>query len=323
MPPAITHRTVETNGIAMHVAEAGAGPLVVLCHGFPELWFSWRHQLTALADAGYHAVAPDQRGFGRTDAPAAIEDYDIDHLTGDVLGLLDALGEERAVCVGHDWGAPVVWGVALRAPERVRGVAGLSVPAGPRGPMAPTELMKMLFTDTFFYMLYFQEPGVADAELGRDARTTLRSFLWTISGDAPPGTWKVLPKGTGFLDSLGDTEQLPSWLSEDDLDVMAGEFARTGFTGGLNWYRNIDRNWELGAELDGRTIDVPALFIAGERDPVLLMAPPSNMDGYVTDLRDSVIIPGAGHWIQQERPDEVNQALVGFLAAVDGKDERS
>ena len=315
-PASITHRTIETNGITMHVAEAGEGPLVVLCHGFPELWFSWRHQLTALAEAGYHVVAPDQRGYGRTDAPAAVEAYDIDHLTGDMVGLLDALGEERAVFVGHDWGAPVVWGLALRAPERVRAVAGLSVPATPRGPMAPTQLMKQLFTDTFFYILYFQEPGVADAELGQDAEKTLRGFLWTISGDAPPGAWKVLPKGTGFLDSLTDTDQLPPWLSQDDLDVMSTEFARTGFTGGLNWYRNYDRNWELGAALDGRTIDVPALFIAGERDPVLLMAPPSLMEGYVTDLRDSVILPGAGHWIQQERPTEVNAALLAFLGSI-------
>jgi pimeloyl-ACP methyl ester carboxylesterase len=310
----ITHRTVRTNGIDMHIAEAGEGPLVVLCHGFPELWSSWRHQIPALADAGYHVVAPDQRGYGDTKGPDAIEEYDLVHLTDDLAGLLDALGEEQAVFVGHDWGSMAVWSMAHRLPERVRAVVGMSVPASGRGPMAPTELMRMLFGDTFFYFLYFQEPGVADAELGADPKKTLRAFMYTISGDSPPGAWKTLPAaGTGMLDSLTDTDEPIPWLPEAELDAVAAAFGRSGFTGGLNWYRNVDRNWEQSEALAGRTIDMPALFVAGEKDPVLLMVPPAGMEGLVTDLRGTVIIPGAGHWIQQERPAEVNEALLGFL----------
>ncbi|MEY2474812.1 MAG: hypothetical protein QOG87_127 [Actinomycetota bacterium] len=318
--PEITHRTVATNGIEMHVAEAGdAGPLVVLCHGFPETWSSWRHQVPALVEAGYRVVVPDQRGYGGTTAPTPVEDYDLTHLTGDLLGLLDAMGEERATFVGHDWGSMVVWTLAQRHPERVRAVVGMSVPATPRGPMRPIELMRQLFGDTFFYILYFQEPGVADAELGADPKKTLRAFMHTIAGDSPSDAWKVLPAaGHGLLDSLTDTDEPIPWLPEAELDAVAAEFTRTGFTGGLNWYRNVDRNWEQGEAFADRTIDVPSLFLAGEQDPVLLMAPPSVMEGLVTDLRDTVLVPGAGHWVQQERPDEVNRALLGFLASIRG-----
>lgn len=314
MAPDITHRTVSTNGIEMHVAEAGDGPLVVLCHGFPELWSSWRHQLSALAAAGYRVIAPDQRGYGDTDAPAAVEDYDIVHLTDDLVGLLDAIGEERATFVGHDWGAMVVWSLALRHPDRVRAVVGMSVPATPRGPMPPTQLMRQLFGDTFFYMLYFQQPGVADAELGADPTKSLRAFMYTISGDSPQGAWKILPAaGNGILDSLTDIDTPPAWLPEAELQAVASTFAHTGFTGGLNWYRNVDRNWESSEAWADRKIEMPSMFVAGERDPVLLMAPPSMMDGLVTDLRESVLLPGAGHWVQQERPAEVNEALLRFL----------
>ena len=320
MAAEITHRTVATNGIDMHIAEAGGdGPLVVLCHGFPELWSSWRHQIPALAEAGYRVVAPDQRGYGGTQGPEAIEEYDIPHLTDDLVGLLDALGEEQATFVGHDWGAMAVWQMAIRRPERVRAVVGMSVPASPRGPMAPTELMRALFGDTFFYFLYFQEPGVADAELVADPKKTLRAFMYTISGDSPPGAWKTLPAaGAGLLDSLTDTDEPIPWLPEAELEAVAAEFGRTGFTGGLNWYRNVDRNWAVGEPFADRTVDMPSLFIAGEKDPVLIMVPPSSMDGLVTDLRGSVIIPGAGHWIQQEAPAETNQALLGFLGSIEG-----
>lgn len=314
----LTHRTVRTNGIDMHIAEQGEGPPVVLCHGFPELWYSWRHQLPALAAAGYHAIAPDQRGFGGTDRPAAVEDYDILQLSADLLGLLDELGEEKAVFVGHDWGAPVVWHLAQRVPERVRAVVGLSVAfRGGRGPQPLIPTMKALFGDTFFYILYFQQPGVADAELARDPEGFLRRFYWTISGDSPDGSFKVLPaEGTGLNDALADTDELPGWLTADDLAYYTSEFSRTGFTGGLNWYRNFDRNWELTPELDGKKIESPALFIAGERDPVLMMAPPDAMDEWIPDLRGKVILPGAGHWTQQERPAEVNAALVDFLGGL-------
>ena len=302
----------------MHVAEQGEGRPVILCHGFPELWYSWRHQLPALADAGYHAVAPDQRGYGLTDRPAAVTSYDIVNLAGDLVGLLDALGEERAVFVGHDWGALVVWHLALAAPGRVEGVAGMSVPFVPRTPVPPTELFRAVAGDTFFYILYFQEVGPADRELAGDPRRTIARVLWSVSGDAPKGALRRLPReGTGYLDGLSDPpSQLPAWLTERDIDLYASEFSRTGFTGALNWYRNLDRNWALTEPMAGAKVAAPALFVAGERDPVLRMTPPEVMEGWVPDLRGSVVIPGAGHWIQQERPREVNRALRAFLAGL-------
>lgn len=312
----ITHRTVQTNGITMHIAEAGSGPLVVLCHGFPELWYSWRHQIPALADAGYHVVAPDQRGYGDTDRPEAVEEYDIDMLSGDLVGLLDALDEPKAVFVGHDWGAPVVWHTALRSPGRVAGIAALSVPYTGRQEGRPTETWKAIFGDVFFYMLYFQERGPADEELGADVRRTIRSVIWTLSGEAPPGALKAVARGAGFLDSLEEPSELPAWISEDDIDVFVRAFERTGFTGGLNWYRNFDRNWERGADLAGAKVVPPALFVGGDRDPVLAFIPVEAMGPHVGDLRGTVILPGAGHWTQQERPREVNEALVAFMQEI-------
>jgi epoxide hydrolase A/B len=294
----------------MHAVEAGEGPLVVLCHGFPEIWYSWRHQLSALADAGYHVVAPDQRGYGGTDAPPDVTDYDMPHLTGDLLGLLDALGEERAVFVGHDWGALVTWALALTAPDRVRGVAGLSVPFTPRMPMRPTQLFEALSGERFFYVLYFQKEGPADEELAADPRRTMAKILTTQSFG-----FRGLPReGTRYLDGLTDPDELPSWLTEEDLDYYASEFARTGFTGPLNWYRNFDRNWELSEAQAGAHVTVPALFVSGDRDPVRKMAPADVMDGWMDDLRGSIIVPDAGHWVQQERPAEVNAALLEFLS---------
>lgn len=309
----IGHRTVAANGISMHLAETGAGPPVVLCHGFPELAHSWRHQLPALAAAGYHAVAPDQRGYGRTDVPKEVEAYDIVHLTGDLLGLLDGLGEDRAVFVGHDWGAIVVWALALIAPERVRAAVGMSVPFTPRTPVPPTELFEALSRGGFFYILYFQAVGPADRELGSDPRRTMARILC-----GPAFAHRTLPReGTGLLDTIGDPEELPPWLTEEDLEHYATEFARTGFTGALNWYRNLDRNWELMESHAEAKVTVPALFVAGEKDPVLKMIAPEIMDGWVTDLRGSILVPGAGHWVQQERPDEVNRHLLEFLSGLD------
>jgi pimeloyl-ACP methyl ester carboxylesterase len=312
-------RTVRTNGIDMQVVEAGTGPLVVLCHGFPELSRSWRHQLPALAAAGYHAVAPDMRGYGGTSRPDAVDEYDILHLTGDVLGLMDALGEDRAVLVGHDWGAPVVWNLAVRAPERVRGVVGMSVPYTPRSEHPPTQIWRRMFEDSWFYILYFQEPGVADADLGRDPATTLRRLFCAVSGELPASSLSVLtgPRdGRGMVERLPEPERLPDWLSQAELDRYAATFASTGFTGGLNWYRNFDRNWELTPELAGAKVEVPALFVAGGGDPVLRMASPDAMREQVTDLRHVVMVPGAGHWVQQEKPDAVNAALLEFLAGL-------
>lgn len=316
----MSERVIRGNGIDLRVVEEGTGPLVVLCHGFPELSHSWRHQVPALAAAGYHAVAPDMRGYGGSSRPDDVEAYDILDLTGDVLGLLDALGEERAVVVGHDWGASVVWTLALRAPERVRGVVAMSVPYRPRSERPPTAIWKAVFADRWFYILYFQEPGVADADLGRDPATFLRRLLCAVDGEPSGAELSLLagPRdGRGMVERLPEPDRLPDWLPQADLDHYAEAFSRTGFTGGLNWYRNFDRNWRLTPELAGARVEVPALFVAGAGDPVLTMTPVGEMEAWVTDLRGLVVLPGAGHWIQQERPAEVNAALLEFLAHLD------
>jgi len=311
-------RTVAVNGVELSVIDVGTGPPIILAHGFPELSFSWRHQIGPLAAAGHRVLAPDQRGYGRSSRPTDVADYDIVHLTDDLLGLLDDIGEERAVFVGHDWGSIVVWALAQRAPERVAGVVGMSVPFVPRPSGPPTEIMRALFGEMFFYMLYFQEPGVPDAELGGDAATMMRRMLAGLGPDATPAAVDMFaPRAEGgFIPRLPEPTALPEWLSPSDLDHYVDEFTRTGFTGGINWYRNLDRNWALTEALAETRVTVPALFIAGGADPVLLMSPPSNMDEWVTDLRGSVIIDGAGHWVQQERPDEVNAPLLDFIGSV-------
>lgn len=313
----ITHRFVEANGLRMHIAEQGTGPLVLLLHGFPESWYSWRRQLAALAEAGFRAVAPDQRGYGQTDRPDDPARYTMLHLVGDVIGLLDALGEERAVVVGHDWGAPVAWQVALLRPERVRGVVGLSVPYLPRGSRRPTATMP-----SGFYQRYFQAPGVAEAELERDARTTLRRLLYAASGDlaGDAALDMLIPPGRGLLDILPEPSRLPAWLTAADLDYYAAEFARTGFGGGLNWYRAQDLSWELTAAWHGARVQPPALYIAGERDLVVhlpgVRALIASLRALVPNLTGALLLPGCGHWTQQERPAEVNAALLAFLAGL-------
>lgn len=291
-------RRLQANGIELHLLEEGTGPLVVLCHGFPELAFSWRHQLPAIAEAGYRVVAPDMRGYGQSSAPSEIEAYDVVSLCGDLCGLLDALGEESAVFVGHDWGASVVWQLAVLHPERVRAVAGLSVPFIPRAPAAPIPIMRKHLGEDF-YIVWFQEPGLADAALARDVRRTLTtSRQWTAS-------WaEEEPRPT----------RRAEWLSEADLEVYVDAFSKTGFSGGLNWYRNIDRNWELTAPIADRRVEQPALFLTGELDPVRKFMPAEAMNGWVADLRHEILVPGAGHWVQQQAPDLVNEALLSFLA---------
>jgi len=320
----VKHRVVETNGIRMHIAESGAGPLVLLCHGFPESWYSWRHQLQALAEAGFHAVAPDMRGYGQTQRPEEIDQYTLLHLVGDMVGLLDTLGSETAVIVGHDWGAPVAWYAALLRPDRFRGVIGLSVPFIPRRPARPTSTMPQT-EDALFYQLYFQSPGIAEAEFERDVRLSIRSFLYSASGDArrpegregTSGGVSMVPRGGGFLSRLTNPAALPHWLTEADVDFYTSEFTRTGFRGGLNWYRNIDRNWELLAPLSGARVTIPALYIAGDRDLVLAFRGIdqviANLSKFVPQLRGTLLLPGCGHWTQQERAQEVNQAVLDFV----------
>ena len=324
----ITHRFIDTNGIRMHLAEAGEGPLVLLCHGFPESWYSWRHQLVALAQAGFHAVAPDQRGYGQTDRPEGIEQYTLLHLVGDIVGLLGALGASTAVVAGHDWGAPVAWHAALLRPDRFRAVIGLSVPYRPRGSVRPTTAMPQT-SDAMFYQLYFQTPGVAEAELERDPHMTMRRLLFWGSGDAPrraapavgAGDVGMVPRDGGFLSGRDAPATLPTWLTEADIDFYASEFTRTGFRGGLNWYRNIDRNWELLAAWAGARVTVPALYIAGDHDLVLAFR---GMDKllpalaqFIPSLQQTLILPGCGHWTQQERPSAVNTAMLGFLQTLE------
>jgi pimeloyl-ACP methyl ester carboxylesterase len=313
----LRQRDVTANGIRMHLAEQGTGPLILLCHGFPEGWYSWRDQLSALAGAGYHAVAPDMRGYGRTEAPPEISSYNIMDLAGDVIGLVAALGKRQAVIVGHDWGANVAWHAALFRPDVFPAVAALSVPFRQRGPAPPLHMLRTA-GQVNHYWLHFQEPGVAEAEFERDPREALRRVLYSISGDAPRETRQMtLQPGKGWLANTIDPEHLPAWLTDADLDHMAAEFSHSGFRGGLNWYRNIDRNWELTAPWAGAKIREPALFIAGSVDPVIaggsgnaaLVALPAAVPG----LRRKLLIDGAGHFIQQERPQLVNEALLDFL----------
>jgi pimeloyl-ACP methyl ester carboxylesterase len=319
----VRHSQVVTNGISMHVAESGPddGPAVLLCHGFPESWYSWRHQLQALGDAGYHVLAPDMRGYGDTDAPVDGRTYTLLHHLGDVVGLLDATDIDQAVIVGHDWGAPVAWTAAGLRPDRFRAVACLSVPRTER-PLAPmVATMRAAFADTWFYFVYFQEPGVAEAELDPAAESMLRGFLYTLSGDAPGDALRGLlgGDGAGLLDRLLQPDHLPAWLSDDDLAYYVGEFRRTGFRGGLSWYRCADLSWELTSGLAGlERIDQPALFVAGERDGVLGMMPGAveQLPSVVPGLRRSILLPGCGHWTQQERPAEVNEAMLEFLDAL-------
>ena len=317
------HRTIETNGIRMHIAEQGTGPTVLLCHGFPECWYSWRHQLTALAAAGFHAVAPDMRGYGQTDAPLEIERYTLLHLVGDMIGLLDALDVGQAVIAGHDWGAPVAWHAAQLRPDRFRAVVGLSVPFRARTTARPTSAMPRT-DDTVWYQLYFQEPGVADAEFDRNVRTQFRIRRIHISGDAPPRSQPfgmVSLQGGLFADVPPVPPPLPAWLTETDIDYYTSEFTRTGFRGGLNWYRNIDRNWELLASFVGVPISVPALYIAGDRDPVVnfpgMERHIAELPKLVPQLRGAIMLPGCGHITQEERPAEVNAAMIDFLRGLD------
>ncbi|TVS77721.1 alpha/beta fold hydrolase [Mycobacterium helveticum] len=315
--PTSTERLVDTNGVRLRVVEAGdrGAPVVILAHGFPELAYSWRHQIPVLAEAGYHVLAPDQRGYGGSSRPDAIEAYDIHALTADLVGLLDDVGARRAAWIGHDWGASVVWNAPLLHPERVAAVAALSVPPVPRPRVAPTAAWRKIAGDNFFYILYFQEPGVADAELDAEPARTMRRMLGGLraSGDHGAAVRMVAPGPEGFIERLPEPDELPEWLSQDELDHYVGEFTRTGFTGGLNWYRNFDRNWETTPDLADATIGVPSLFMAGSADPVLGFTRADRASKVVSGPYRQVMIEGAGHWLQQERPDEVNALLLEFL----------
>jgi pimeloyl-ACP methyl ester carboxylesterase len=309
---------IETNGIRLRTVVEGNGPLVILLHGFPQCWYLWRHQIAPLIEAGFQVAAPDQRGYGGSDRPEKVEAYNIIELTGDVVGLSRALGHEQFIVVGHDWGAPVAWHTALLHPERVRAVAGMSVPYT-RGRVGAFTRQEN-FGDNFWYMVYFQQPGVAEAELEADTRKSLRTIYFAVSGDAPDGSWFVRKPSTAkLLDGMIDPERLPAWLSEEDLEYYVAQFEQSGFRGPLNWYRNIDNNLELTPQLENLKIEQPSFFIAGVKDPVLQFGGGlrmEQMDNWLTDMRGKVFIEGAGHWVQLERPTEVNQALLEFLKKV-------
>ena len=317
--PGIQLSQIQANGITMRVAEAGRGPLVLLLHGFPESWYSWRHQMRALAAAGYHVVAPDMRGYGRTDAPPEIEAYDALDLSGDVTGLLDALGEKTAVLVGHDWGAAVAWYSALLAPERFSALITMSVPWGPRSDTPPLVRLRQNFGDNFFYMLYHNEPGgVAEAEYDSDPRGFLsRIYLSPNSPREAPTVTDPKRSAGGWIPRLGAPMGLPEWLAEEDLDYYVSQFENAGFRGGVNYYRNLDRNWKLTEDLGQAQISVPTLFIAGTLDLVIggadKAALEARMAPVIPDLRDVVLISEIGHWVQQEAPSETNAAMLKFL----------
>jgi pimeloyl-ACP methyl ester carboxylesterase len=307
-------RTISANGIDIFLLEQGEGPLVLLCHGWPELSYSWRHQIPALAAAGFHVAAPDMRGFGRTSAPADIDAYSIFDTVGDMVALVAALGEKHAVIIGHDWGAPVAWHAALFRPDVFSAVAGLSVAPPFRGRGRPLDILRESGI-TNFYWQYFQTPGIAEREFERDVGQTMRTVLGR--GFSDPATSLFIEDGKGFLGDVSTDRPLPDWLSEADLSYFRAAYQKSGFRGGLNWYRNLDRNWELTAPWQGAQIHQPSLFIAGSKDSVVTGAigakRVADMERVLPNLRRKLIIDGAGHWIQQERADQVNAALTAFL----------
>jgi pimeloyl-ACP methyl ester carboxylesterase len=312
-------QTLQLGGLRMQVATQGSGPLVLLCHGFPELWCSWREQMAALAGAGWRAAAPDMRGYGGTDAPPDPAQYTMLHHVGDLVALVQALGETQAVVVGHDWGAPAAWTAALVRPDMFRAVVGMSVPYTPPGPVDLLSALQGMGIARF-YMQYFQAPGVAEAELQADVAATMRRITYSLSGDGAGGVATVLAPGAGFLHNTQDPEQMPAWVNPDDLAHAVAEFTRTGFLGGMNWYRSLRQSWEVMAPWRGLAIQQPSMFIGGDRDDVLKFPASASsikrFDKTLPGLRGCHILPGAGHWVQRERAADVNRLLLEFLAGL-------
>ena len=320
----ITHEQIPTNGIELHVAVAGPadGRPVVLCHGFPELWYSWRHQLGALGDAGYRALAPDLRGYGGSSHPREVAAYGSGQLTADLCGLLDHYGYESAVFSGHDWGSMVVWELGRLHPERAAAICNMSVPYS-QAPGPPTEIFRHVFGDGFFYMLYFQDVGPAEAEFDEDPRRFVRTMLYSAGAEGMANPNPLVPNapaaGTRFLDILTPPpDVLPAWLTEHDVDVYTDGLRQGGLFGPVSFYRNLDANWERSKDLPASRYAMPTGFITGSLDPVNLMMPGAveAMADVLPDFRGATVIDGAGHWVQQERPAETNAALLSFLASV-------
>jgi pimeloyl-ACP methyl ester carboxylesterase len=317
----VQERLVDVKGVRLRVTEAGdrGAPVVLLSHGFPSLGYSWRRVMPGLADAGYHVLAPDQRGYGGSSCPSAVDAYDIAALTGDLIGLLDDVGAQRAVWVGHDLGGMVVWAAGHLHPDRVAGVVGLNFPPAPRGKLPPTSAFRKMVGDSFLYLLYFQQPGVPDAELDQDPAQALRRIIsldLPALADPDVAIRMITPGPMGFIDRLPEPGAPPDWLSANEFDHYVTQFTHTGFTGALNWYRNFDRNWEILAAPPAATIAVPTMCIFGANDPTQAFTPRDRAAQVVTGPYHEVTLDGAGHWLQEERSDEVSVELVKFLAGL-------
>ena len=313
---------IETNGISLRAAVQGDGPLVILVHGWPELWYTWRHQIMPIAQAGYRVVAPDLRGYGGSDKPEAVESYDMATMMADVVGIIDAFGEETAILIGHDWGAPICWNTASLHADRVSAVAGLSVPNSRRANVSVIELWRQIYQGKFFYQLYFQAEGVAEAELEADVRTSLRKIYYALSGNAPSlEEWLIRPAGGTMLEALDDPQPFPGWLSPEDIDYFVSNFEASGFRGPLNRYRNQDRDFENLPQMGVALVEQPSCFIGGSKDIVRQLVPGhdtyKNAANNCSDFRFAEIIDGVGHWVQQEAPEHVNTLLLEFLASLD------
>ena len=311
-------QTIATNGITLRAAVEGTGPLVILVHGWPELWYTWRHQIKPIAQAGYRVVAPDMRGYGGSDKPTQVEAYDMASLMADVVGIIDAFAEQSAILIGHDWGAPICWNTATLHADRISAVAGLSVPNSKRIDISTIELWRQIYRDKFFYQLYFQDEGIAEAELEADVRTSLREIYFALSGDAPSHQgWLQRPPGGGLLDGLVDPDPFPDWLKPKDIDYLVENFAAGGFRGPINRYRNQDRDFENLPEMGTRPVSQPSCFIAGSKDVVRRFVPDhdiyKNAAAHCPDMRVNKIIDGVGHWVGEEAPGPVNDALLEFL----------
>ena len=307
------------NGINLRVVVEGKGPLVILVHGWPQCWYLWRHLIDPLVAAGYRVAVPDMRGFGGSDAPPALEDHVIRTLAADVAGIATALGEEKLIVVGHDWGCVVTWHVALLYPERCTAVLGMSVPFWRLGPEA---LHPPGMDEAFWYMRYFQAPGIAEKELEADVRNSLRRIYYCLS--APAGQMAFIdqikfPRSARLLDTMPEPGDMSAFITEEDLDYYVAQYEHSGFRGGINWYRNIPVISSSTPELEGRKICQPAAFLAGVNDAVLLFDPQwrEHFVPCFEDLRFVEMVDNAGHWVQIEQPEKTNALVLRFLASLD------
>ncbi|MGH1469760.1 MAG: alpha/beta fold hydrolase [Cellvibrionaceae bacterium] len=314
----ISLRFINNNGLRMRIADHGEGPVVLMLHGWPESWYSWRHQIIALAEAGYRVIAPDMPGYGKTDSLDSVKDYNIVNIASYVVGILDEIGVDQAILIGHDWGAAIAWSTVQLHPDRFTKLINLSVPFRPSPDRPPMEIYKERFGDRFFYQLYFQHVGEAEAEFDKDPKGILYRLY------SSPDTFRFAPQVTeknasagGWIPRLGEPKELPDWFSQEDLDFYVNEFTESGFVGGINYYRNIDGNWNLMKPYANNPIKIPVLFMAGDKDNVIGRATREKlldaMKPFVPNIDDVILLPNIGHWIQQETPKAVNDRVIAFL----------